>query len=232
MLVRCMSMTLIYEERISDSPYIETITRGWTESDGSVIRPAEVHWHMVFAKHEGRYHPFVVGSPKTAGIASWSAGTEVLWIKFKLGAFMPHLAARNYVDTETLLPDASSRAFWLKGAAWEFPDYDNVETFVQRLVHEDVLVLDPVVRSALQDQRPDLSPRTIRHRFLQATGLSQNHIRQFERAQRAVALLQEGVSIVDTTYQAGYFDQPHLTRALKQFFGYTPAQMIQMNTSL
>jgi hypothetical protein len=120
---------------------------------------------MVFANHKGRFHPFVVGSPKAAGILSWTAGTEVLWIKFRLGAFMPHLAARNYVDTETLLPDASSRTFWLKGSAWEFPDYDNVETFVQRLVHEDVLILDPVVRSALQDQRPDLSPRTIRHLF-------------------------------------------------------------------
>lgn len=222
-------MSLIYEERNPDSPYIETITRGWTESDGSAIRPAEVHWHMVFARHEGRLHPFVVGSPKTAGIASWTAGAEVLWIKFRLGAFMPHLAARNYVDSETLLPDASSKSFWLKGAAWQFPDYDNVETFVERLVRDDVLVLDPVVRSALEDQLPDISPRTVRHRFLQATGLSQNHIRQFERAQRAAALLQQGVSIVDTVYQAGYFDQPHLTRALKQFFGYTPAQMIQIS---
>jgi hypothetical protein len=221
-------MTLIYEERVSDSPYIETVTRGWTESDGSVIRPADVHWHMVFARHKGRFHPFVVGSPKTAGTASWTAGAEVLWIKFKLGAFMPHLAAKHYVDTETLLPDASNRSFWLKGSAWEFPDYDNVEGFVKRLVREAVLVLDPVVRSALQDQSPPVAPRTLRHRFLQATGLSQNHIRQFARAQRAVGLLRQGVSIVDTVYQAGYFDQPHLTRALKQFFGHTPAQLIHL----
>jgi hypothetical protein len=31
------------EARESDSPYIETVTRGWTEDSGSVIRPAESH---------------------------------------------------------------------------------------------------------------------------------------------------------------------------------------------
>jgi methylphosphotriester-DNA--protein-cysteine methyltransferase len=65
----------------------------------------------------------------------------------------------------------------------------------------------------------------VRHRFLQATGLSQNHIRQYERAQQAAALLQQGKSILDTAYDLGYYDQPHLTRSLKQFFGYTPAQI-------
>jgi methylphosphotriester-DNA--protein-cysteine methyltransferase len=92
-----------------------------------------------------------------------------------------------------------------------------------------MLVRDPVVHDTLQGRLADISPRTVRHRFLQAIGLSQNHVRQIERAQRALALLQRGVSIIDTTYQAGYFDQPHLTRALKQFTGYTPAQSLQMN---
>ena len=74
-----------------------------------------------------------------------------------------------------------------------------------------------------------LAPRTERHRFLQATGLSHTHIRQIERAQQAAALLRQGVPILDTVYQAGYFDQPHLTRALKQWVGHTPAQLIRMS---
>jgi methylphosphotriester-DNA--protein-cysteine methyltransferase len=40
-------------------------------------------------------------------------------------------------------------------------------------------------------------------------------------------LLQQGVSILDTVDQAGYFDQPHLTRALKHLMGQTPAQIIR-----
>jgi len=48
------------------------------------------------------------------------------------------------------------------------------------------------------------------------------------RAHKAVELLQQGVSILDTVYEAGYYDQPHLTRSLKQFIGKTPSQIQAM----
>lgn len=223
-------MTIIYEERSSDSPYIETVTRGWTVSDGSTIRPAEISWHMVFVRDasRGRAHPLLVGPLTTAGVVAWGEGAEILWIRFKVGTFMPHLLARDLLDVETHLPEAAGQSFWLKGSAWQFPDYDNVEMFINRLVREEILLSDPIVNAALQDQLPEISLRTVRHRFLRATGLTQNHIRQFERAQRAEALLKQGTSILDTVYQLGYFDQPHLTRSLKQFIGYTPAQIVRM----
>jgi AraC-like DNA-binding protein len=220
-------MSLIFEERFSDSPYVEKVTHGWTVSEGGTIRPAEINWHMIFVQHPGGVRALVVGPWTTAGSASWGEGAEILWIKFKVGSFMPHLPTRRYLDGEIALPDAASRHFWFKGAVLQFPDYDNVETFIERLVRKDDLVHDPVVSAALRDQPPEVSPRTVRHRFLQATGLTQNHIRQFERAQRAAALLRQGASILDTVFEAGYFDQPHLTRALKQFIGYTPAQIIR-----
>lgn len=222
-------MSIIYEERSSDSPYIETIMRGRTVSDGSQIRPSEVHWHMVFTRHNGRVHPIFVGPWTTAGVVSYTEGAEILWIKFSMGTFMPHLPPRDFLDVETSLPRAASNSFWLKGSSWQFPDYDNVETFIDRLVREDVLVRDPVVNATLQDQPPEVPPRTLRHHFLLATGLPQIHIWQMKRAQRAAALLQQGVSILDTVYEAGYYDQPHLTRSLKQFIGYTPAQLIRLS---
>jgi methylphosphotriester-DNA--protein-cysteine methyltransferase len=48
-----------------------------------------------------------------------------------------------------------------------------------------------------------------------------------QRAHQAAALLRQGVSILDTTDALGYFDQPHLTRSLKQFVGHTPAQLLR-----
>jgi hypothetical protein len=206
------------------------ITRGQTVSADTLIRPAELHWHMVFSYHDGGAYPLVVGPLTSSGIVSWTEGGEILWIKFKPGTFMPHMPFRNLLDKETLLPEAASRnSFWLKGYAWQFPDYENVETFIGRLVRDEILVSDPVVNAALQDRVPDMSLRTLRHRFLRATGLSQNHLRQIARAQRASALLEQGVSILDTVYELGYFDQPHLTRALKRWIGYTPAEIIHRN---
>jgi hypothetical protein len=220
-------MSLIVEARPSDSPYIEAVMRGWTLGDGSSIRPAEVNWHMVFVKHSGGTRALAVGPWTTSGQAAWGKGAEILWIKFKLGAFLPHLPTKKYRDGEISLPDAaSSRRFWLKSAAHEVPDFENVETFIERLARDEELVRDPVVHAALEDQLPEMSPRTVRHRFLQATGLTQNYIRQFERARLAEALLRQGTPILDTVFQSGYFDQPHLTRALRQFLGYTPAQIL------
>jgi len=222
-------MTIISEERLSDSPFVETIEHGWTMSAGTTIRPAEIHWHIVLVKHDGLVNAIVVGPLTNSGIASWGKGGEIIWIKFKLGTFMPHLPTRRILDNETILPEGAFNSFWLNGSVWEFPNFENVNTFVDRLVRDDILVHDPVVNAALQDQVSDMSSRTLRHRFLQATGLTQGHIRQMRRAQQAESLLQQGASILDVVDEAGYFDQPHLTRSLKQFIGYTPAQIIRMS---
>lgn len=222
-------MGFVFEERFSDSPYIETVTRGHTEGEGSTIRPAESHWHLVFVSVHGNQTPIFVGPLTSAGVVPFGEGAEILWIKFRLGSFMPHLPVRDFLDIETPLPEASSRSFWLKGSAWQFPDFDNVETFVDRLVREGVLVRDPVVDEALQGHLTGMPARTVRQRFLRSTGLSQGQIYQIERARRAEDLLQRGVSILEAVFEAGYYDQPHLTRSLQRWIGQTPAQILRSN---
>lgn len=224
-------MTILYKDRLSDSPYIDSVIHGQTVGEGTTIRPAETHWHMVFVNLEGVRRALIVGPWSQSGRVSYGEGAEILWIKFKLGAWFSHLPVREFVDTETLLPETAGSSFWLKSAAWEFPNHETVETFVARLAREDILVRDPVVQTVLDGQQPALSPRTVRHHFLHSTGMTQNHIYQIERAQQAAELLRQGVSILDTVEQSGYFDQPHLTRSLKQWIGYTPAQLIPMNRS-
>jgi hypothetical protein len=219
-------MIIVGEERPSDSPHVEAVTYGRTESDGSAIRPAECRWHMVVVRHRGRARTLVVGPWTAAGVASWAEGAEILWIRFALGAFLPHMPARELLDKETVLPAAAGRSFWLGGSAWQFPDHENAETFVERLVREGVLARDPVVDAASTGRPPQgLSPRTVRHRFSRATGLTQGHLRQVERAKRAATLLRLGVSIPDAVHEEGYFDQPHMTRSLRRWVGHTPAQI-------
>jgi AraC-like DNA-binding protein len=220
-------MSFVYEERLSDSTYVETITHGWTACDGSSIRPAENSWHMVVVKYKGNTQLYVVGPLTAAGVVTYEEGGEILWIKFKLGTYMPHLPPGQFRDVETVLPEATSRSFWLNGSAWEFPNHENVDTFVDRLARKELLARDPVVRAVLQGGQEGMPARTVRHRFLQTTGLSHSHIRQVERAQQAAALLRQGLPIPDAAYLAGYFDQPHLTRSLKQWVGYTPAQILR-----
>ena len=155
--------------------------------------------------------------------------TEFLVIKFKLGTYIPYLPPQNLVDEDAVLPEAAGRTFWLNGFSWQFPDFDNVETFVDRLVRQDLLVTDPVVKRVLEAEHLAMSSRTVRRRFLHSTGLTHGAIQQIERAQKAAALLEQGVPILDVVYQAGYADQPHLTRSLRRFYGSTPAQIARAN---
>ena len=224
-------MTFLFEERPSDSSFVKTIWRAQSEGAGSFISVAATHWEMVVTKYRGKTN-FTVRGPETKATPlhyQW-IGAEWLGIRFKLGAFLPHLPPGHLLDRRDVnLPEASSQSFWFQGSAWEFPTFENADTFVDRLVREGLLVRDPVVEAVLQGQPQELSVRAVQYRFLQATGLTHRTVQQIERAKHAITLLQQGASIPDTVYQAGYFDQPHLTRALKRFTGQTPAQIARMS---
>lgn len=142
---------------------------------------------------------------------------------------MPHMPIRDYLNTEIVMPGASSNNFWLNSDSWQLPTAENVDTFVNRLIHNETLKYDPLIANTLKNQPHNLSPRTIRHRFVRATGMSQKHIHQIERAKYAGELLAQGTSILDTVFKAGYYDQPHMTHSLKQYVGYTPQQIIDMS---
>jgi methylphosphotriester-DNA--protein-cysteine methyltransferase len=77
------------------------------------------------------------------------------------------------------------------------------------------------------EQGEVLSLRSAQRHFLRATGLTHSTVRQIERARHATNLLKQGVSILDTVYEAGYFDQAHLTRSLKYRIGQTPAEIVR-----
>ncbi len=222
-------MNMTYQERLSDSPYVERIGQFRAEQAEARRCPANILWNMLLVKYKGKTSLSVWGPETIVGDMHYPEGAEFLFIAFRLGAFMPRLPVSKLVDTGITLPDASRQAFWLGSAAWRYPDYDNADTFVDWLVQEGLLVHEPIVDAVLHDHPLDMASRTVRHRFLRATGLTKSYIGQVERARQAVALLEQGVSILDTVDQLGYADQPHLTRSLKRLVGQTPAQIAQVS---
>jgi AraC-like DNA-binding protein len=215
----------IDQDRLSDSPFVERVWRTHSEHMVPFTSIASSNWEMVVSRLQGQTTLTIRGpeSRPTAWICP--AGGEWLGIRFKPGAFMPLWSPGTLVDRGVTLPNAGRNSFWFNGAAWEFPRYENADTFVKHLVHDGLLVHDRVVDAAVRCDLGDVSPRTTRRHFIHATGLTPNASRQIERARFAAMLLHEGRSIADVVYEAGYFDQPHLTRALKRYIGDTPAQL-------
>jgi hypothetical protein len=220
-------MIFTFEERSSDSPFVEKIWRAQSERTGDFLSVAASQWEIVVSKYHDETTITVRGpETKATSMHVTLVGGEFFGIIFKYGAFMPHFPVSDIVDGDLDLPDASSKSFWLNGAAWQFPNYENADTFVDRLVRESLLDCDPIIGPVLRGEPQELSPRSIQRRVLQATGLTQSSIRQIERARHATLLLRQDVSILDTVERAGYSDQAHLTRVLKHLIGKTPAQII------
>jgi AraC-like DNA-binding protein len=221
------------DERPSDSPYVMRVWRSRSgDHDVPFVSMAEAHWGMVVTRYKGRLSMTVRG-PETFATPAYGPGdAEFVGIMFKPGAFMPQIPPQTVMDRcDVDLPPATGRNFWLNGASWESFDFENADTFVDRLVRDGLMVHEPVVTDALNGCLSDMSLRSVQRRFLRATGMTYSTLMQIERARQAVMLLKQGTSILDTVFEAGYFDQPHLTRSLKRFIGYTPAQIIDKSRS-
>ena len=186
---------------------------------------ATVHWDLVFWQHRGQVRVAVQGPEPKASPAPVPEDATFFGIVFSLGTSLSHLPVNRLVNGSAEIPDATRRSFWLNGSAWCLPDYDNAEGFVRRMVREGALVCDPVVTAALRGEHADVSERTVQRRFVAATGLTRDVIRQIGRARQAAVLIQEGLPAHDVVYRLGYFDQPHLARSLTRYVGRTATQL-------
>lgn len=216
-------MLLSFDARPSESPYVERVWRSRSHAAGVFLSVATSQGEIAVTRHRGRNFLTIRGPETTATPADCPAEGEWLGLRFRLGAFMPGFTPGDLKDRrDVTLPGATSRAFWLNGSAWEYPTFENADVFVARLARKGLLVRDAAVEAALEIPSVPHAERSTQRRFLRATGISHRTIRQIERARYATALLRQGASILDTVFEAGYFDQPHLTRSLKGLIGQTP----------
>jgi len=225
------SRLFLLEETLLDSPFVEKIWRTRSEPADSFISIAASHSEIVVTRQEGRTSVTVRGPETRATTLPIPQNAEFFGIQLRIGTFVPTLAPEQLVDSSVTLPEASRRSFRLNLSELEFPDYDNADLFVEKLVREGLLVRDPIVESALHGQVRGLSSRSLQRRFLRATGLTQAAFWQIERAHQAVELLDQGVPILDTVQRSGFADQAHLTRSLRRFAGQTPGQIVRQRGS-
>jgi hypothetical protein len=176
----------------------------------------------------------IVHGPETmASMAEVPADGEWFGVRFKVGTFMPLIRSSEFRDrNDVILPNATSRSFWLNGSAWELPTFENAETFAERLVRRSVIQEDRIAKAAIQGEIQDVTTRTEQRRVLQITGLTSGAIHQIERARQATLRLRQGASILDVVHEAGYYDQAHLTRSLKRFVGLSPAKIVREQEQL
>lgn len=222
-----------FEEMRSSSAHVSGAwsTSSDPEPEDAFMSVAVTQWEIVVTRQAEGTSVTFRGPESRATAALIPPDAEFFGISFTLGTFMPALDPRRLVDRSLTLPMVSPTSFWLLGSVWQLPGPGNADVFVDRLVRDGVLIHDPVVPAALGD-RPGagrelqaLSTRSVERRVARATGLTRGTIRQIRRAEGAVELLSRGVPAPEVARQAGYTDQPHLTRSLRRFVGQTPSEI-------
>ncbi|TYB60308.1 helix-turn-helix transcriptional regulator [Nonomuraea sp. PA05] len=218
-------MALRFETRSSDSPWIDTVWSCTSEHVAEMTSVATVCWGLVFWEHEGMAHANITGPETGAGTAPVPQGATFVGIEFAVGTSLRAVPTPALVNGGVELPDTTRETFRLDGVRRRSPGLDDAEALVGRLVRDGALIRDPLVADVREGRRPAASARTVERRFRAATGLRQGAVRQIERARGAAALLAAGVPAAEVVTRLGYFDQPHLARALRRYVGRTARQL-------
>jgi len=219
-------MIMFDGDRASDSPFIERIWHCHSERGGTFVSVASSHWELVVTRLAGKTIVTLRGPETRPREVLCPADGEWFAIRFKAGTFMPQRPIDTLLNgTDANLPVTNGRSFQLSNGTWELPSFDNAEIFVARLARAGIIARDRAVAAALEGDEQALSRRSAQRHFLFATGMTYSTMRQIERARRATNLLRDGMAILDTVHECGYFDQAHLTRSLRTLIGLTPADV-------
>jgi hypothetical protein len=226
-------MFLTFEDRPSDSPFIERVWRAHSAGGGVFLSIAEGNLELVVTRLPGLTRVTLRGPVTTPSMVDCPPNGQWIAVRFRLGTYLPRLPTALLMNHNSLdLPLTADDRFWFEGAAWEIPAFENAEVFVQRLARSGAIARDPAVGATILGDRQALTLRSVQRHFLRATGMTRNQVRQIERARFAVDLLRNGSSVLDVVHDAGYFDQAHLTRSLRQLTGQTPVKILRQEVQL
>ena len=218
------------EQRPSTVDFVSQIWHSRSIQNYEFTSVASCNMELVFSNYGGRRTVHLRGPESHPTQAECPLDGEWLGIQFRSGSFLPALACGvGAVDAGIELPNSAS-GFWLQGASWEYPTYDNIDAFIGRIARSGLVQTDPIVNDALARNGSEAPNRSLQRRFLAVTGLSQTTLRQINRARAATVLLRQGDPIGDVAHQLGFYDQAHLNRLLRRFIGHTPTRL-QAQTS-
>lgn len=216
---------LLIESRSSESPWISSVWTSRSEHVTEMTSIASETWGVVFWESRGVAAAGIVGPGTRAESAPVPEDATFVGIQFSVGTSLAMAPTTTFVDTGVELPDATSRRFWLGGERWWTPSADDAELLVERFVRGGILVRDPIASAVLEGRVPPAASRTVERRFRAATGLTQGAVTQIARARTAAELLSAGATADAVVHRLGYYDEPHLARALRRYVGRTAGQL-------
>lgn len=223
-------MSQQHSSRTSANPFIDRIWATKNISGGIYKATPDGCWDLiVLIQKDGTQGMMLTGQASKTTMVPYEAGTRSVVISFAAGACIPQMPGASMLDLVELLPNTDDSHFALLGFTFEIPTYDTAENLVIEMERCGLLAMDEVVAAVLQGTPKAMSSRTMQRHFIQATGLTYKALEQIHRAQKAVTLIQRGASASNAAANAGFSDQPHLSKSLKRIMRSYPSNVDEIH---
>lgn len=210
----------------SPSDHVNLVWWAEIDEDSTYVEAANEFWGLSFGE--------VVGGATTATLIGPSIEPRTLDMRAGERAWGVELAAHVFVrglaKSQVLgeLRPLETDGTWFEfaGIRLPVPQRDALESLVDVLLRQGVLVADHRVAAALNGDSGPWSERTLHRHVAETAGMGRKRIEQLQRARSAYALLQKGLSLSEAATAAGFADQAHMTRAFTALAGDSPARIL------
>jgi hypothetical protein len=156
-------------------------------------------------------------------------GDRSVVVSFAAGTYLPWLKGASFTDNFVMLPMVDDTHFQLAGHTFPWPTFSNIEELIGQMTKLGVLASNSIVDGILKDAPKATSKRSVERHFKATTGLTPKKLADIRRAQQAVRILKAGESPSIAAIEAGYYDQPHMSRSLKRLMDSLPSDVDDIN---
>ncbi|KUM35272.1 hypothetical protein AR689_14585 [Arthrobacter sp. EpRS71] len=219
-------LAMMYEQKPSSSPAINSVWRAFVEEPDIYTDPANEFWGLAFTRHsDATLRAELIGPSLQPRVLESIQGDNYWGVEFRSHVVIDG-ASKQSILGETVELAVDGDFFEFLGRQYSIPEYEGLEAFVGRLLDDGAIVSRDDVGRSLAGDIGGYSPRSWQRHIRWVTGLSRKQIEQLERARAAFFLLQSGYSASSAAAAAGYADQAHMSRSLRLLRSETPAQII------
>lgn len=152
-------------------------------------------------------------------------GTTWIGIRLYPGVKLKNFPAQKYLDCSRPIRANDNGRFLFGGTWFNFPEFNSAEKLIEQMRD-----LGYVSGNAIDVQGvsvEEMSTKAYSRYIKQNTGLSPYKLHQLQRMTKVFKLIQDGVPLSIIASDEGFADQAHLHRAVRQYLGHTPKELLR-----
>ncbi|HSW66746.1 MAG TPA: helix-turn-helix domain-containing protein [Bacillota bacterium] len=216
---------LVWRER---TPELESVASVWAIRAAVMMQrvvPADPCISIILVQSDASAEVIIRGPETAPRREILLPGYTWIGIRLRPGVQLKNFPAQQLTDSFRILPADSNGQFQFDGTLLQFPSFSNAEQLIKRM--QDLGCISGKALNSQESPQKVMSSKSYSRFVKRSTGLSPYKLHQLQRISEALRLLRQGMAAVTVASELGFADQAHLTRAAKQFLGYTPKELLR-----